>query len=512
MSERKKSEQISNNDISHLALYRKYRPQNLNDIVGQTRVTDILKAAADQRNFAHAYLFTGQRGTGKTSVARILAHLINQTPYDANTDNQDIDIIEIDAASHGSVDDARDLRDKSALAPLKSKHKVYIIDEVHMLSRQAFDALLKLIEEPPTHLFFILATTEIQKVPATILSRVQRFHFRPYPTEIVTEHLRDISDKEKINIDDKALSIIAERGNGSFRDSITLLDQLSNNKEKITSETVREILGLAPEEFIINLISAINNKNTVQLVRSLDKMYNDGLSASVIVNQLNHELLKLAPQNLAFYDLLEKLLEVAKSADPQLKLTAILAQATISENSFHEKSNPNKNDSQKMKIPQEKIQNQKSDSSKQENSKEKLDENKTLAQVATESKNSAILAESEIKSESEKLQLSDFPDEINWQDILKTINDLNQPLALSTLKFADPEYKNGTLILYFAKAFHRDKAETAKVRDILNSALQKLYSCNIEIKIAKIAVREDSDAAKILDIMGGGEIVKNGKA
>lgn len=227
-----------------IALYRKYRPTNLDQVVGQPQVTDILTAANKNHSFAHAYLFTGQRGTGKTTVARILAHLINDTPYDDNLDSNDIDIIEIDAASNNSVDDVRELRDSVQLAPMKSSHKVYIIDEFHMLSKPAFNALLKTIEEPPEYVVFILATTELQKVPATILSRVQRFHFKPLPPELLAKHLRTIADKEKIAIDDDALLLVAKRGGGSVRDSITLLDQLSNYPDAIDRAKVEDILGL----------------------------------------------------------------------------------------------------------------------------------------------------------------------------------------------------------------------------------------------------------------------------
>ena len=209
---------------NRLALYRKYRPTSLDQVVGQPQVTDVIAAANKTKSFAHAYLLTGQRGTGKTTVARILAHLINDLDYTDNINSNNVDIIEIDAASNNGVDDVREIRDGVQLAPMNCSHKVYIIDEFHMLSKSAFNALLKTIEEPPEHAVFILATTELQKVPATIMSRVQRFHFRPLKPELLAKHLRHIADQEKIQVDDDALLLIAQRGGGSVRDSITLLD------------------------------------------------------------------------------------------------------------------------------------------------------------------------------------------------------------------------------------------------------------------------------------------------
>ena len=271
---------------ARLALYRKYRPTKLSEVVGQPQVTNILSAMAKSGNFAHAYLFTGQRGTGKTTVARILAHLVNNLPYDDNVNSNDIDIIEIDAASNNSVDDIRSLRDNINLGPMKSKYKVYIIDEFHMLSKAAFNALLKTIEEPPEHAIFILATTELQKVPATILSRVQRYHFRPLPAELLTRHLRMIADKEKIDIDDDALLLVAKRGGGSVRDSITILDQLSGSNGKIIKSTVEEVLGLVSSERLSNLIKKVTAHDSKGIITDVQDMLADGSSVQSLVGQL----------------------------------------------------------------------------------------------------------------------------------------------------------------------------------------------------------------------------------
>ncbi|HEX4662392.1 MAG TPA: DNA polymerase III subunit gamma/tau, partial [Candidatus Saccharimonadales bacterium] len=228
------------------ALYRTYRSKSLATVIGQEHVTEVLARAIAAGRISHAYLLTGPRGVGKTSVARILAHEINKLPY--TDESTHLDIIEIDAASNRRIDDIRDLREKVHIAPTSAAYKVFIIDEVHMLTSESFNALLKVLEEPPAHVVFILATTELHKLPATIVSRTQRFTFRPISIDKIVAHLKDIAEKEKIEIDDEALQLIAQHGDGSFRDSISLLDQLGNNgATKVTATTVEAMLGLAPK-------------------------------------------------------------------------------------------------------------------------------------------------------------------------------------------------------------------------------------------------------------------------
>ena len=198
------------------SLYRKYRPLRLDEVVGQKQVTDILSTALTQGRIGHAYLFVGPRGCGKTSVARILAHEVNGFKYELEDDY--VDIIEIDGASNRGIDDIRELREKVNIAPTSGKYKIYIIDEVHMLTTPAFNALLKTLEEPPRHVIFIMATTDAYKVPPTITSRSQIFTFKLADGQVMLDFLKSVAEKEKIKISDEALKIIAKRAGGSFRD------------------------------------------------------------------------------------------------------------------------------------------------------------------------------------------------------------------------------------------------------------------------------------------------------
>jgi DNA polymerase-3 subunit gamma/tau len=310
------------------ALYRKYRSKSLDEIVGQPHITDILKRAIKAGRISHAYLLTGPKGVGKTSVARILAHEINQLPY--SDDSTHLDIIEIDAASNNGVEDVRDLREKVQLAPVSAKKKVYIIDEVHMLSKAAFNALLKTLEEPPEHIVFILATTDVDKLPATIVSRTQRYGFRAIAVDDAIKHLRHIADTEKIKIDDASLAIIAERSDGSFRDSISLLDQLASladTKEGITAELVETTLGLAPHTVVDDLLKLVEAGDVTAIATLLNQTIADGISAVTLTQQLTLKLRELVPEKPQLLPLLDGLLDVPKSSQPALKLLSTLGTA-----------------------------------------------------------------------------------------------------------------------------------------------------------------------------------------
>ena len=270
------------------ALYRKYRPLKLADVVGQDDTIRQLQTQLTNQKISHGYLFVGARGCGKTSVARIFAHEINH--FDYQLEDNYVDIIEIDAAVFTMVENIRELRDKAMLAPTIGKYKVYIIDEIHMLSKNAFNALLKILEEPPEHIVFIFATTNPEKIPATILSRVQIFHFKLADKSIMQPFLENICQKEGINIEKDALSLLIEQGGGSFRDSLSILDQLSNlhpNKSTlITTEEVSSALGV-PRQVLIQDILTSYEQEDINKIRSLvEELINQGNKAEGIATSL----------------------------------------------------------------------------------------------------------------------------------------------------------------------------------------------------------------------------------
>ncbi len=285
---------------SYLPLYRKYRPQCLEEIVGQEHIKKTLKSAIELNKISHAYLFTGPRGTGKTSTARILAKSLNCingptiTPCNECPSCKDvintvpIDVIEIDAASNRKVEDTQNILEKIQYTPVHGRYKIYIIDEVHMLTNHAFNALLKTLEEPPENVIFILATTEVHKVLDTIKSRCQRFDFRRITTEDIVKHLRYISDKEGIKINDEALFAIAKNSAGGLRDSIALLDQLSllGVQTEVTLDDVNNMLGRLSFDLLKQISDYIISSNTQAALELLEKIYNSGNEPTLILSNL----------------------------------------------------------------------------------------------------------------------------------------------------------------------------------------------------------------------------------
>lgn len=277
------------------ALYRKYRSADFAQVIGQEHVISTLMASIASGTSSHAYLFTGPRGVGKTSVARLLARALNCTgatkPCNACDSclralNSSMDIVEIDAASNNGVDDVRDLRDKISIAPSVGPYKIYIIDEVHMLSSGAFNALLKTLEEPPPHAVFILATTEAHKVPATVMSRTQSFSFRPIAADQIANRLKEIAQLEAISLDDDAARLIAASAQGGFRDAIGLLDQLGSGGQAVTTERVRELLGYADEAAVEALALAMAAGDAARCLRLLDALIAGGAQPAQVCLQL----------------------------------------------------------------------------------------------------------------------------------------------------------------------------------------------------------------------------------
>jgi len=303
------------------ALYRKYRARTLSEIRGQDHITVPLANSLKSGKISHAYLFTGPRGTGKTSVARILAHEINQFSYEL--EDSYVDIIEIDAASNTGVDNIRELRERAAIAPTLGKYKIYIIDEVHMLSKSAFNALLKTLEEPPAHVVFIMATTDPEKVPVTIISRSQQYQFRLSDQETMVKHLADIAKTEKIKITNDALALIAQRGGGSFRDSISLLDQISILiTGEITREAIESALGLPNSELLDEIFIEYSMGNAEGITNILATLATSGVKPDVIASELiSHITITPSPTAIR---LIDGLIDVARSPHPAAKLLVTL--------------------------------------------------------------------------------------------------------------------------------------------------------------------------------------------
>ncbi len=329
------------------SIYRKWRPQTFDDIVGQGHITQTLKNAIKLNRIAHAYLFSGPRGVGKTTTARIFAKALNcengptELPCGVCSrcirinQGQSMDVLEIDGASNRGIDEIRELRSKIGFAPTEGRYKIYIIDEVHMLTNEAFNALLKTLEEPPGQVLFIFATTAPYKVPNTILSRCQSFYFRRISIEEMVEKLKRIVEEEKLNIDSSSLKMVAESATGSMRDAESILDQvITYGENEVTPEKVREILGLIPHKTFRQLLEAIINHNTESGLKLVNDLVREGAELGQFVQDLiiythNLSLLKILdkknPHSSSYFERaeLEKALELSERADTKILLDII---------------------------------------------------------------------------------------------------------------------------------------------------------------------------------------------
>ena len=453
------------------ALYRRYRPRTLSEVVGQTQITDVLEKAIKNNKLSHAYLFIGPRGTGKTSVARILAHEINGFKYELEDDY--IDIIEIDAASNTGVDNIRDLRERAIIAPTKGKYKVYIIDEVHMLSKSAFNALLKTLEEPPEHVVFIMATTDAYKVPVTITSRSQVFTFQLADPGTMFNHLKDICKKEKIKITDGALEIVVRRGGGSFRDSLSLLDQVSTlSDDEITEELLEQALGLPQNETISQILEAYADGDTDTIRALLTKLADSGVKPETTAGEMINQIVA-RPDN-ALIPLLDKLTEVSRSQFPAAKLLVALCRSETP-----------------VAFPRQIVE-----APRVQKAAAPVPKSEPIEQPVIDSVKPSPAPKPAVTPVASDAGANEI-----WLAVMKNVS-TKAPLDVPIISEVDYVLKDGTLTIYAKKKFVKIRLE--KKRDLIAEVLPE----TITLEITDEVLAKDPEMAKIADIMGGGEEVE----
>ncbi|MCK5459567.1 DNA polymerase III subunit gamma/tau [Candidatus Parcubacteria bacterium] len=506
-------------------LYRKYRPTNFSEVVGQEHIVKTLKNAVRREKIAHAYLFSGPRGIGKTTIARILAKVVNcKNPKSGEpcnecenclniNDNKFLDLIEIDAATHTQVDKIRDLIEKINFSPTSGKYKVYIIDEVHMLSRGAFNALLKTLEEPPKHAIFILATTEIHKIPATIISRCQRFDFRRLKVFEIKERLEKIAKQEKVKVEKGVLDFIAINSNGGLRDSESLFGQiLSLEDDDITLKEVQTILAIADISVAVKLIELIVEKKYSETIDYINKITDDGydleqFSIFLIEYCRKLMLLKISPeikenfssemteeqiaeleaisQKTSVSQILGMIRAFIKSKEEikssiiqQLPLELAIAEINIADKeSLTDKANTNYND--KIKEPIKKITDKVSSSVKQSQNFIKKSMRLEKEEETEDNKTGANENKTELNN-SNKITLDTV--NLEWQDILEEMKSYNHSLT-AFLKTCQPiEVKKNEIIISCKYSFHKDKLKKIENKSIIEKATAEILKADVLVK------------------------------
>jgi len=554
-------------------LYRKYRPKNFSEIIGQQHVVRTLSNAVTSGRIGHAYLFTGPRGTGKTSIARILAKTVNCTNLSGATScekcqscefigqGKSLDIIEIDAASNTGVDNIRELRETIALPPTSLKYKVYIIDEVHMLSTGAFNALLKTLEEPPAHVIFILATTEIHKVPDTVLSRCQRFDFSRLPITNIIEKLSSIAASEKVKIEKEALEMIAIAAEGGMRDAESLLGQIITLDDKnISAKEVTEILGTTSRKLVIDVAEMIVKNDATGAITQINKILEDGFDLSVfnkaLINNMRQlMLLKLNPALKEYFtyelttEQLEQIIKLAESAQlakiiqtinllleaqnkinsfilPQLPLEIAIIKATqtLPDKAWNMEHGTWNNNQENTKL---KIQ------SKIQNSEEKKDikDSKSIAQSSDESQlepqssaadNNAATEQSHDESEETNNTAAVFDlytVKSIWNRLLVDIRPLNHSLSALLTNCQATTVSGREITIATPYEFYKERLDDNANRLTIEAVFSKILGAKIIIRsaidksLAKPSATEDGTPEKdheqdsllssAMEIMGG---------
>ena len=516
-------------------LYRKYRPLSFDEVVGQEHVIKTIKNSIKNGKVAHAYLFSGPRGIGKTTIARILAKTVNcKDQKDGNpcnkceiclsiNQNSFLDMVEIDAATHTQVDKMRDIIEKINFAPSIGKYKVYIIDEVHMLSKGAFNALLKTLEEPPKHVIFILATTEIHKIPATIISRCQKFDFRRMKVSEITKCLSGIAKKEGVKVEKGVLDFIAINSNGGMRDSESLFGQILSIEEgnEITLEEVQKILSVADISVAVKIISLILEKKYSEAIGYISEITDDGydleqFAGSVVEYARKLMLIKISPEMEKHFssamteEQILELKEISQKASipniikiisvfikskeeirsaiiPQLPLELAIAQINIedAESLTEDKKNDYNNKiTRPIKKITEKVSQQVKQSGdfvkksigfekKEKNTEQEIEEEKVVESIKEEKKQTKNADENNIS-------LEDIRDE--WCEILEEVKPHNHSLT-AFLKTCQPiDVKGGEVLVSVKYSFHKDKLQKVENRVIVEDVIEEILKEKVLLK------------------------------
>lgn len=488
-------------DVIKVALYRKYRPENFDQVIGQDQVVRVLRNAVKDNLVSHAYLFSGPRGTGKTSVARILAKAVNcekRTGYNpcgkcssciSAREGKTIDLFEIDAASNRGIDEIRDLREKIKFAPAENKYKVFIIDEVHMLTKEAFNALLKTLEEPPAHAIFVLATTEIHKVPNTIISRCQRHDFRRIKRSEIVSQLIQISKKENISVSDEALEMIAEASEGGLRDAISLLDQISSvGLKEIEGRDVEEVLGLAPHKQVYEFTKSLLLNETEKSLSILTNLQKNGSDIVVFAKSVQDLLTKVISAKAGNIENIEgtkeqieelKGLTTAIDISRAIRAADSLVKAQIS---FRSGVDP---------IFAMTIACFEGEETKEQGAQ--FDTEPSTIKKAKESKSTPI---------------KDKRTNGQWHHFLMEIKSRNNTIH-AFLRVAVPVFDERSVTLTFPYKFHKERLEESKNKRLVEETLYKVYGkpyeviCVLESAGRGVKLDDANSAANIL----GGEVV-----
>lgn len=495
------------------ALYRKYRSSSFDEVIGQDHITTTLKHSLNSGKFAHAYLMAGPRGVGKTSVARILAYEVNGLPYDEKSTN--MDIIEIDAASNRRIDEVRELRERVRIAPVSAKYKVYIIDEVHMLTREAFNALLKTLEEPPEHAIFILATTEMHRLPDTIVSRCITFTFHAIEPGLLSKHLKFIAKQEKIDISNDALQLLAQYSEGSFRDSISLLDQVKDLSSKVTPEDIELALGLAPAKIVEDILNAVIDRDPKMLEKALSEAFKFGANEPNLAKQLGEKVRQqLIAGKSAFAaqdatSLLKDLLDVSAAPNPKASLEICLLNLLFRDGEIRLSEDTGKSkDTAAGRVDETAEINLalEPDSAAEGLVPNPQPDQIPIIQTIPANTIAKIQADSEL-----------------WANILSKLKARNNTLY-SVARMADAQHKDDTLTLAFKFPFHFKQVANPKNKSLLLVIIEELGHRNVSVEIKLTADSKpgspkpptsikkgssDPNLANITNIFGSGEMLES---